>query len=277
MHIQHIIQPYTALYSLYSPIQPYTSLYKPIHFIEVARLTSLTSRAAIKELKGIFARHGIPDVLVTDNGPNFSSAEFSVFARTWCFDHVTSSPHYPQSNGKSENAVKTVKNLFRKCKAPGQSEFLALLDWRNTPTEGIGTSPAQRLMGCRCKTLLPMAGTLLKPRFDIEGDARALAGAKQRQLYYYNKRAKPLKPIFTGETVRMKPPGQDTWRPGTCTQSLDNRSYMVKVGDTVYRRNRRHILKTKEPPVPVLPDAVEVLPTPGVDERGRPIIIIITL
>ena len=49
------------------------------NFIEVARLTSLTSRAAIKELKGIFARHGIPDVLVTDNGPQFPSAEFSVF------------------------------------------------------------------------------------------------------------------------------------------------------------------------------------------------------
>ena len=105
------------------------------NYIEVVRVASVTSRSIIKELKAVFARFGVPDVLVTDNGPQFSSAEFSVFARTWDFDHVTSSPKYPQSNGKAENAVKTVKRLFEKCKDSGQSEFLALLDWRNTPRE----------------------------------------------------------------------------------------------------------------------------------------------
>ena len=140
------------------------------NYIEVARITSITSKSIIKELKAVFARFGIPEVLVTDNGTQFSSAEFSVFARTWGFDHVTSSPRYPQSNGKAENAVKTVKRLFKKCKQAGQSEFLALLEWRNTPTESIGTSPAQRLMGRRCRTLLPVAANLLKPRYDTEAD-----------------------------------------------------------------------------------------------------------
>ena len=58
------------------------------NYIEVARITSITSRSIIKELKAVFARFGIPEVLVTDNGTQFSSAEFSVFARTWGFDHV---------------------------------------------------------------------------------------------------------------------------------------------------------------------------------------------
>ena len=115
------------------------------NFIEVARLNSVTSRSVIKEMKDVFARYGIPDVLVTDNGAQFASAEFAIFAETWSFEHHTSSPRYPQSNGKAENAVQTVKRLFTKCKASGQSEYLALLDWRNTPTEGVGTSPAQRL------------------------------------------------------------------------------------------------------------------------------------
>lgn len=59
------------------------------------------------------------------------------------FKHTTSSPHRPQSNRKAVNAVKTVKRLFTKSKESGQLEFLALVDWRNTPSEGIGLSPTQ--------------------------------------------------------------------------------------------------------------------------------------
>ena len=181
------------------------------NFIEVARLSNLTSRAVIKELKAIFARYGVPDTLVTDNGSQFSSAEFAVFAKTWMFEHKTSSPTYPQSNEKAEKAVQTVKTLFRKCKASGTSEFQALLDWRNTPTAGIGTSPAQRLMGRRCKTLLPIAGSLLQPNFPTEEDTRKLLGTKQRQQFYYNKKASPLEPISVGDAVRMRLPGEKTW------------------------------------------------------------------
>ena len=227
------------------------------NFIEVARLYSTTSRSVIKEMKAIFARYGIPDVVITDNGPQLASAEFAVFAKTWMFQHITSSSYHPQSNGKAENAVKTVKRLFTKCKESGQSEFLALLDWRNTPTEGVGTSPAQRLMGCRCKTLLPVAGTLLQPRYSTEEDTRALMGKKQRQQYYYNQHAKPLQPINQGETVRMKLPGQKTWTPGTCMGQVGPRSYEVKVGESVFRRNRRQLIHTDEPPILDIKDHTE--------------------
>ena len=91
------------------------------NFIEVTRMTTTTSRSIIKAMKEVFARFGIPDVVVTDNGPQFSSAEFLVFARMWNFDRVTSSLHHPQSNGKAENTVKTVKRLFKKCKDSVQS------------------------------------------------------------------------------------------------------------------------------------------------------------
>lgn len=47
-------------------------------------------------MKAVFARFGIPDIFVTDNGPQFPSSEFSVFTRTWEFKHVTSSPTYAQ-------------------------------------------------------------------------------------------------------------------------------------------------------------------------------------
>jgi len=83
-------------------------------FIEVERLTSTTSTAVSKALKIMCVRYGVPNVQVTDNEPQFDSAEFEAFAAKWGFQHVTSSPRYPQSNGKVENAVKTVKRSFTK-------------------------------------------------------------------------------------------------------------------------------------------------------------------
>ena len=127
----------------------------------------------------MFTRFGLPDVLITDNGTQFASAEFAVFLKQKCITHVTSSPHYPQSNGKSENAVKTVELLFANVKQSGESEYMALLHWRNTSSEGMSTSPAQRLMGPRCKMLLPTAGTLLKPRYDTNADTLAVTGRKR--------------------------------------------------------------------------------------------------
>ena len=119
----------------------------------------------------LFSRYGAPDSLVTDNGPCFASSEFKSFARKWNVEHVTSSPRHPQGNGKSENAVRTVKRLFTKCRAAGISEFQALLDWRNTPSEGMNSSPAQRFLGRSCKTLLPTPEALLNPGFSLVDDA----------------------------------------------------------------------------------------------------------
>ena len=137
-----------------------------------------------------------------------------MLANKWMFEHKTSSPTYPQSNGKSENAVQTVKRLFAKCKSLEGSEFQALLHWRNTATAGIGSSPAQRLFGRRCKTMLPVAGSLLQPSYPTEEDTRKIIGAKQRQQYYYNRQSKPLERTAEGDLVRMKLPGQDNWSPG---------------------------------------------------------------
>ena len=171
-----------------------------------------------------------------------------MFVKQKGITHVTSSPHYGQSNGKSENAVKTLKLLFAKAKQSCESEYMALLDWRNTPSEGMSTSPAQRLMGRRCKTLLPTAGTLLKPRYDTNADTRALAGRKRHQSFHYNQHARPLMPIDEGATARMRLPGEKTWTPGTCTEQVTSRSYRVKVGGTVYRRNRRQLVCAGEEP-----------------------------
>ena len=224
------------------------------NYIEIAKLSSVTSCSIIKEIKAVFARYGIPDIVVTDNGLQFASAESSAFAKTWMFTHNTSAPYHPQSNGKAENAVKTVKNIFTKCLESGQSEFLALLDWCNTPTEGIGTSPALRLMGHRCKTLIPVAGTLLKPSYPTEEDTWAIIGKRQKQQYYYNRHVKPLQPIASGETVRIIPPGEKYWVAGSCMGQVSPCSYHVEIDDSVYRHNRRDLITARQPPIVDIPE-----------------------
>ena len=67
------------------------------------------------------------------------------------------------SNGKTQSSVKAVKKMFKKAKRDGKDPWLGLLDYRNTPTEGINASLPQRLMSCRTRTLLPTASSLLRP------------------------------------------------------------------------------------------------------------------
>ena len=148
------------------------------NYIEVARLSATSTQTVVRELKTMFARFGISEILVTDNGPQFSSNESQVFARVWSFNYITTSPRYPQSNGKAENAVRTVKRLFEKCKEAGLAEFEALLDWRIKSPEGMDTSLAQRLMGRRCRTLLPMSESLLQPSYSLRDYLRALTQMK---------------------------------------------------------------------------------------------------
>ena len=74
---------------------------------EVYKLLSTMSNAIIAVLKSIFARHRILEILRSDNGPQYASKEFSEFAKSYRFNHLTSSPRFPQSNGQVERMVQT--------------------------------------------------------------------------------------------------------------------------------------------------------------------------
>ena len=72
---------------------------------------NMTSQEVIKYLQSVFAIHGIPLTLVTDNARQFTSAEFKAFVKEWEIQHITSSPYFPQSNGFIERMVQTVKTV----------------------------------------------------------------------------------------------------------------------------------------------------------------------
>lgn len=231
------------------------------NFWEVDHVTSTTANAVICKLKSYFARYGCPDVVVSDNGPQFDCKEFAKFASDWEFEHCPTSPYNSKANGKVEAAVKTAQSLLRKSRDAGTDMYIALLDYRNTPTQGLDSSPVQRLMNRRTKTLLPTKRSLLQPRvFYPEKEKRKLQEKQEGQERLYNRKTKDLQPLEEGDVVLMKPfkLGQREWKKAVVTKRVDERSYDVEEqeGEGVYRRNRCHLRKTKEPVSdPHTPDA----------------------
>ena len=140
----------------------------------------------------------------------------------------------------------------------------------------IGVIPQQRewllaLRNCwwvvavvRC---CPCPEALLRSSYPLRDDDR-----KRRRKHYYDRHAKPLPNVSPGEIVRMRLPGQKVWTPATCLDSAGPRSFLVKSGSTVYRRNRRDIIKTSETPVSsqtVVPKETPLLSSSGKVSPGH--------
>ena len=127
-------------------------------YVEMAKLSTSTSNDVVTHLKSIFARHGIPQTVMSDNGQQYAAETFARFAQQYGFTNITSSPKYPQSNGAIERAVKTVKALLDKNEDP----YLALLAYRSTPLEN-SYSPAELLMGRRLRSTILTVPKQLSP------------------------------------------------------------------------------------------------------------------
>ena len=225
---------------------------------ELDRLHSTDAGAVIKKPKSHFARHGSPCQLVSDNGPQFAPAEFRKFTRAWDIEHTPTSPYNSKANGKVEAAVKSAKRLLRKTAKGGDDFYLGLLAERNIPSQGIGSSPVQRLMNRRTRTLLPTTSNLLEPKnLKTSNGREKLRDVQKRQARYYNTSAHDLPVLSEGDTVRIKPfvQGQKEWKKGVVMERLDERSYEVETMDgSSYRRNRAHLKQTNELPT-VLPES----------------------
>lgn len=111
-------------------------------WFEIKELRNETSRVVIQALKELLAIHGIPDLIISDNGPQYSADSFREFATKYGFVHSTSSPIYPQANGEVERAVCTAKSILGK----NHDIYRALLTYMSTPQQK-GLSLSKVLMG----------------------------------------------------------------------------------------------------------------------------------
>jgi transposase InsO family protein len=102
--------------------------------------------------------HGIPDVIVSDNGSCFTSAQFDSFCTSHGIRHIRVSPYHPSYNGLAERAVQAIKEGLCKMKEGTLAErlFRCLTTYRNTPHATTGITPAELLMKRRSKTLLDL-------------------------------------------------------------------------------------------------------------------------
>lgn len=216
-------------------------------YLEIARLNPLTSKTIIGKLREIFARWGIPEEIVSDNGGQFTSTYFKEFAKQYGFTHTTVSPHFPQANGAAESAVKIAKRILRQ-----PDIFLALMAYRSTPITATGVSPAELLMGRKIKTTLPSHPNKLKPKWPNLRKVKERDGVyKTKSKINYDKRhgSKDLKPLRVGDRIREKTDEEKMWRnTGIVTATnKKNRTYTVKLnsGESL-KRNRKHLLPILE-------------------------------
>ena len=239
-------------------------------WIEIKPLfTNCTAAVVIAKMKAIFAVHGIPESITSDNGPQFTSSDYIRFAAEYGFELKTSSPHFPQSNGLAERAVQTAKNILQQ-----RDVDIALLNYRNTPHSSTGISPAEALMGRRIRGRVPVLPKTLNPvRHNRDEITAADSKAKARYKIAYDRHhgAKQLPELMPGQPVLLKTDQENSWnRSGLVIASDPHiRSYLVQTPERVVRRNRKHLQQVPSVPPP-MPTPMAQPEVPAAAESNEP-------
>ena len=142
----------------------------------VCKLTSTTAQQVASHIKLIFSEYGWPETIISDSGLCYSAESFTKLMTEYSVNHITSSPHSPQSNWLAEKYVQIVKNLFYKAKEEGTDLYKSLMIYRNTPLSHKLQSHMQILQSQTARTQLLMSSA-----------ARIQQGLGSEQLRVNNK------------------------------------------------------------------------------------------
>ena len=190
----------------------------------------MTRKAIAHHMQSIFSAYGWPDTLVTDNGPFYTSKEFQLLMQSMSVNHLTSSPHYPHSNGLVEKFVGIVKNLFHKAKEEGQSPYTALMVYRNTPLNGTLQSLMQILQGRQAHTDLPLSHA---PKVQM-GISHAPQPTAEILCVEDKSLSSSTHDIPIDQNVMYREPNNKRLYPTTVIQQLlGKRSYLIKTNENV--------------------------------------------
>eukprot|EP00731_Ephydatia_muelleri_P018626 Em0011g666a len=202
-------------------------------WLEVSVVSSCSSQQAIKFLRHVFSTHGLPEVLVSDNGSAFISEEFQMFVKRSSIRHITSAPYHPASNGLAERGVKSFKEALKKSSGDVETRLASFLfAYRLTPHSTTGVSPAELLLGRRPRSLLDSLHPDLASKVSI---------CQERQKAAHDKHAK-ARSFVTGDRVYIRSfGGSPDWIPGVVT-GVTKLALLVKLGNgKVVRRHVDHV------------------------------------
>ena len=216
--------------------------------------TSIASRNIIDSLKQVFSTYGTPKKLYSDGALVFTSAETKEFLQRWGVEHMISSAEYPQSNGRAELGVKTSRRILDQnvSKSNGslytEAVTRALLQYRNTPIQGLGLSPAQILFHRNLRDTVPVRSAMLKPhqQWIVAAENRELAFQKRNAdtNERYNTFTRDLSPLPVGTRVLIQDHAQKRrWnRSGVIVERLD-RKYTIRMDGSgrIVSRNRKFL------------------------------------
>ena len=247
-------------------------------WLEVHRMKSITSTAKIEKLREMFATHGLPATLVSDNGSNFTSSEFQEFMKKNGIKHIKVAPYHPASNGLAERAVRIFKEGYEKMEDGSVQTKLSrfLLSYRTTPHSTTGVPPAELLMKRRLHTHLNQF---------VPSIADRVRNKQSQQKAAHDYHAKERE-ILEGQAVYAKDfRYKKAWFPGTVLKKtgpvsarvqLDNGTVIWWHQDHVRRRENdvaegpvASVTPSVSPGVTpvVLPEPDEISPTPGVSDQ----------
>ena len=212
-------------------------------YLIVRRLPNSSTHAVIKESGLVFTELGRPFVLRSDNGPCYSSREFHNFLSFYQVDHITSSPHYPQSNGFAEALVGIAKKLMEKSVKEEKLWNYGLLQYRTTPISSTLPSPLEMLTGRRPHSSLPQLPSSIGKSMETSRIHQELL---RRQPNNTSTGAMNLEP---GQPVFVKEVNGNVWRTATVDQpAAEPDSYRVRFPDNSILRRTRSMIKPRSSP-----------------------------
>ncbi|XP_054267315.1 uncharacterized protein K02A2.6-like [Macrosteles quadrilineatus] len=201
-------------------------------WIEVFFMSSTTSNKTIEKLRHCFAAYGLPCTVVTDGGPQFTSAEFKEFLRSNGVHHVFSPPYHPPSNGLAERAVQTVKDAFLKQmlhdSAHKTNRTLQhridsfLFSYRNTPHSTTGVTPSEAFFKFKPRTHL----SLLKPHLANDMNLKQDKIVRSANAHRGKPRSFNVDDHVLVRTVRNE---NINWHSGVITKVISPMTYLVRV------------------------------------------------
>ena len=213
-------------------------------YLIIRRLPNSSSHTVIKELGLVFTELGRPFVLRSDNGPCYSSKEFHNFLSFYQVDHVTSSPHYPQSNGFAEALVGITKKLMEKSVKEGKPWNYGLLQYRTTPISSTLPSPLEMLTRRKPHSSLPQLPSSIGHNMDTSRIHQELLRRQPNNITSTG--AMDLEP---GQPVFVKEVNGNVWRTATVDQpAAEPDSYWVRFPDDSILRRTRSMIKPRSLP-----------------------------